>query len=139
MLKMAIACRGGYVDDKFACEYLAVATVDRVEVAGELPRREVVDEELVSLPEESTAEATLAALLAQNVTMFFVGRIDDAMLATLKGHGLEVVRGVSGFAVDVPERWLRGEIQDSEEIVPVSGCSGHHHEHDHDHDSKLVH
>lgn len=132
MLKVAIACRGGYVDDKFACEYLAVATVDRVEVEGELPRREVVDESLVSLPEESTPEAVLAALLEHNVTMFFVGKIDDDSLATLKGHGIEVVRGVSGFAVDVPDRWLRGQVQDSEEIVPVSGC-GHNHDHGDDH------
>lgn len=132
MLKVAIACRGGYVDDKFACEYLEIATIDRVEVEGELPRREVVDEELVSLPEESTPEAVLAALLEHKVQMFFVGKLDDDMRATLQGHGIEVIRGVSNYAVDVPERWLRGEIQDSEEIVAVSGC-GHNHDHDHHH------
>lgn len=138
MLKIAIACRGGYVDEKIACEYLAIATVDRVEREGELPVREVVDEQLISLPEDSTPEACLAALLENNVTMLFVGRDEEGMLTTLKEHGIGLVRGVSGFAVDVPERWLRGEVQDSEEIVPVSGC-GHNHDHDHnDIEQKIV-
>lgn len=136
MLKMAIACRGGYVDEKIACEYLAIASVDRVEKEGALPCRDVVDEQLISLPEVSSLEACLAVLLEHRVNMLFVGRADNDTLAMLKGHGIELVRGVSGFAVDVPKRWLRGEIQDAEEIVPLSGC-GHHHDHD-DVEQKII-
>ena len=118
MAKIAIACRGGYVDENFACEYLSVATIEN---------GAVVSETLYDFPEKETLEAeptaVVTALETLGVTHFFVGHIGDEWLAKVRSLGVQVVRGVSGFATDVPLRWINGTITDSLEIVPLKGVA----------------
>jgi len=63
--------------------------------------------------ESGCKPALMAALAAEGVTHFLVGRIGEGALRVAGAHGIAVLRGAVGPVREVAEAFLRGELHDT--------------------------
>lgn len=115
MMKIALPTQGEQVDDHFGhCEKYTVFTVDE--------SRKVVEAEVVPSPQGCGCKSNIAAVLQEKgVSVMLAGKMGNGALNVLKSHGIEVIRGCSGFVSEVAEAWLEGRLTDS-----GTGCVQHH-------------
>ena len=119
MRMIVIPTREGQVDDHFGhCAYYTVYTVDEKE--------EIVKTERLDSPEGCGCKSDIAEKMqAMGITLMLAGNMGDGAFHKLRAHGIEVVRGCSGPAEEVIQRYLRHELKDSAIACDHHDC-GHH-------------
>ncbi len=64
-------------------------------------------------------------LLTEGVSLVITGGVGQPMFNALKGQGLEVIKGASGKCEEVLEKYLNGDLEDSNVTCDHQG--EHHH------------
>ncbi len=119
-MKVAVPARDGLVDAHFGhCEHFMVYSLDE--------KKKIVAEEKIDSPEGCGCKSNIAGILARTgVTHMVAGNMGEGAVHVLQAHGIDVIRGASGNARQVAERFAAGTIADSRESCPGHG-SGHPH------------
>jgi predicted Fe-Mo cluster-binding NifX family protein len=66
-----------------------------------------------------------STLAAEGVQLMLAGGIGAGAVEVLRNHGIDVIRGCTGHADELIEKYLKGELQDD-----GVNCA-HHHDHHH--------
>jgi predicted Fe-Mo cluster-binding NifX family protein len=117
-MKVAVPVRDGLVDEHFGhCEHFMVYSLDE--------ENTVVGEQKVDSSEGCGCKSNIASILAQmGVTTMVAGNMGQGAVQVLQARGIRVIRGASGRAREVAERFAAGEVADSS-----VACAGHGHGH----------
>lgn len=109
------------IDGHFGhCESYGVFTISE--------NKEIISVKTVQSPEGCGCKSDIASVLSSDgVTVMLAGGIGGGAVNVLNSNGIEVIRGCSGYASQVVEKYLSGLVEDS-------GSSCHQHDnHDHHH------
>jgi predicted Fe-Mo cluster-binding NifX family protein len=115
-MKIAVPTKEKNVDDHFGhCAYFTVFTTG--------DKKEIISEEVVPSPAGCGCKSNIVHTLSQlGVQVMLAGNMGDGAVNVLNSKGIKVVRGCSGNAKTVTEKWLEGAVVDS-------GIVCHEHEH----------
>jgi predicted Fe-Mo cluster-binding NifX family protein len=112
------------IDSHFGhCESYAVYTVSE--------NNQITEVQSVKSPQGCGCKSNIASVLAENgVSVMLAGGIGGGAINVLSSHGIEVVRGCAGNALETVKLYVAGSVKDS-----GSSCHQHekHHEHGNEH------
>ena len=110
------------IDSHFGhCESYRIFTVNE--------KNEITDTKNVASPEGCGCKSDIAGILANDgVRIMLAGGIGAGAINVLNHHGIEVIRGCSGDALEVAKLYLDGSVKDG-----GSTCNHDHHQHQHQH------
>lgn len=122
-MKIALPIHNGYLNDHFGhSEHYAVYTIS--------PEKEIVKQDMVSVDQGCGCKSGIAAELAtMGVTLLLAGNIGAGAIHHLNNHGITVVRGCTGPALEVVDSYLKGALTDNGQTCShhsETGCHGHH-------------
>lgn len=122
-MKIAVpVSHNGQIEDHFGqCAFYSVYSIS--------DSRQIEDVYMISSQSGCGCKSGIAGILArEGVEVMLAGGIGAGAIAVLNAANIEVVRGCSGAADRIVERYLAGEITDSGE-----SCLHHEHHHGHGH------
>lgn len=122
-MKIAVPVTGNnQIDSHFGhCESYKVFTISS--------NNDIAEMKKVDSPQGCGCKSDIASVLAADgVKLMLAGGIGGGAINVLNRHGIEVIRGCSGDAIEVVKLYLNGQVQDS-----GSSCSHNHHNHQHQH------
>lgn len=116
-MKIAVPTRGNQIDEHFGhCEFYTIFTVEN---------GEVLKKENLGSPQGCGCKSNIAADLQQmGVSLMLAGGIGTGAINVLAAHGIQVVRGCSGYVDQAVSQYLKGELTDSGE-----SCNHHANQH----------
>jgi predicted Fe-Mo cluster-binding NifX family protein len=115
-MKIALPTNGTEVDSHFGhCEFFTVITTN--------DRKEIVSEELIQSPAGCGCKSNIVQVLSQmGVKIMLAGNMGEGAVNVLNSHGIEVIRGCAGDVKTVAQRWIDGDLADSQQT-----CHEHRH------------